>query len=148
MKRVDLLLIRTFYGKDHTDGVLLLNGNWFAYTVEDRTRPPSEPKVPKKTSIPYGVYDVSLRVSPRFKKYLPYIHDVPNFEGVLFHGGNTHEDTDGCILVAANKAKPGHIYGSKSQLLVESLAHTKCKLEIIGTGDKYYMEGKLLESIS
>ena len=58
-----------------------------------------EVKVMKETAIPYGKYKITLRKSPRFKRILPYLHDVPHFEGILIHRGNTLEDTAGCILV-------------------------------------------------
>ena len=38
-------------------------------------------------------------MSPKFKKELPLILNVPNFSGVRFHGGNNENDSEGCPLL-------------------------------------------------
>ena len=76
----------------------LVDGNevFKCYTLEDPVR---DKKVWGDTAIPAGTYTVKTRFSNRFKKDLPGIENVPGFEGVLIHGGNTKIDTHGCILV-------------------------------------------------
>ena len=123
---MNLILMRMPSKPDYTDGILLINGQFFGHTVEDTVRPV---KIPGTTAIPKGVYSVSVERSPRFSEkagydvYLPHVHDVPGFEGVLIHGGNTAVDSLGCILVASNRVKPGVIQGSLANALTMKLQH-------------------------
>lgn len=104
-----------------TLGKLYINGNFFAHTLEDVYRGeiyanPSL-KVKGKTAIDFGRYKVTVTMSNRFKKELPLLHDVPQFEGVRFHGGNTHEDTEGCVLVAAQTDGIGKVWDCKEKMI-------------------------------
>ena len=62
----------------------------------------TEKKVKGKTAIPCGEYDVEYRRSTKFKKQMPFLKNVPNFEGVMIHTGNRPCDSKGCILVGNN----------------------------------------------
>ena len=97
-----LTLKRIFLGKSYTIGKLYIDGEYFSDTLEDAVR---DEKVYGETAIPRGTYKVTITLSPRFRRWLPLLHDVPNFEGVRIHRGNTPEDTHGCILVGQNKIK-------------------------------------------
>lgn len=98
-----LTLVRTDAQDDRTLGELLLNGVRFCYTLEDQVRPAGV-KIKGKTAIPAGLYRVKLTMSPKFGRITPQIMDVENFDGVRMHGGNKPEDTEGCPLVAFNRA--------------------------------------------
>lgn len=51
--------------------------------------------------IPVGTYPVSVTFSPRFKRMLPLIGNVPGRSGIRFHRGTKPEHSKGCILVSA-----------------------------------------------
>lgn len=84
-----------------TIGEMIIDGEHACWTLEDVVR---DVKVPRETAIPAGMYEVTVTLSNRFKKPLPLINNVPNFEGVRIHPGNKAEDTEGCILVGLSKS--------------------------------------------
>ena len=106
-------VLRYSSGADSTLGMLSENGpegrEFLAYTLEDEFR---EEKVSAETRIPEGTYDVNLRTEGGFNnRYLDkfgadfhkgmlHVQDVPGFEYILIHTGNTDENTAGCLLVA------------------------------------------------
>ena len=51
--------------------------------------------------IPNGTYSVSVTFSPRFKRMLPLVEQVPGRSGIRFHRGTRPEHSKGCILVSA-----------------------------------------------
>ena len=109
-----LKLKRRFFAEEYTIGTLSIDGVRFCDTLEDKNRDynkdedlndPGEGKVYAKTAIPFGTYKVIVNRSPKFKRDLPRLLDVPHFEGILIHRGNTAKDSAGCILVGENKVK-------------------------------------------
>ncbi len=60
------------------------------YTLEDAIR---DKKIKNETAIKAGTYTVIVTMSPRFKKELPLLLNVPEFSGVRIHGGNTEKNT-------------------------------------------------------
>lgn len=99
-----LLLKRIALEENYTIGKLYIDGQKFCDTLEDKVRPFSE-KVYGETAIPSGAYKMIISRSERFKRKLPLLLNVPMFEGIRIHGGNTAVDTHGCILVGENKVK-------------------------------------------
>ena len=118
---MELTLKRIARKEKYTIGRLYIDGKYFCDTIEDKDRglsqdfPITVNKTKKKygvTAIPVGRYRVTLDVvSPKFSKKtayqfcggrLPRLVNVPAFDGVLIHIGNTANDTDGCILVGKN----------------------------------------------
>lgn len=91
-----LELKRRWFKKPCTQGELFIDGTFYCYTLEDEVR---EKKIPGVTAIPYGTYKVVIDYSTRFQKDMLHILNVPGFEGVRIHAGNTDKDTEGCILL-------------------------------------------------
>lgn len=91
-----LLLIRKKYDLDYTLGELFVENVHFAYTCEDAS---TTHKIFGESCIKPGEYKVTVTYSNRFKKDLPLLLDVPEYEGIRIHSGNTSKDTLGCILV-------------------------------------------------
>jgi hypothetical protein len=86
---------------------LFINGEYFCDTIEDRDRNLKSSdtlgyiknvKVKHETAIPYGTYQLVMSYSQRFEKYLPELLNVPGFDGIRIHPGNTELDSSGCIL--------------------------------------------------
>lgn len=134
-----LSLKRRFLAKDYTIGSLYIDGKYFCDTLEDRVLDTNRNgkfdegvKIPHQTAVPYGTYKVIVNMSPRFKRMLPRLLNVPYFEGILIHRGNKHEHTSGCILVGENKVKGGLINSTKyEEELVRLLKGKEHVIEII-----------------
>ncbi|MBO4483269.1 MAG: hypothetical protein J5735_05570 [Prevotella sp.] len=109
-------LKRMYYKDTYTIGALQVQSEdnpnvmvYFCDTLEPRWRDlTKEKKVAGKTAIPSGTYKIELRYSKKFEKMMPYLCDVPFFEGIMIHIGNVPSDTRGCILVgkAVRPRKP------------------------------------------
>lgn len=109
----------------YTIGHLYVDGEYFCDTLEpyDRMLTPETPltkihscKEAGRTAIPTGSYPIDFKTwSYAFGRdpfllatcsgYVPRLIDVPGYEGILIHQGNTWKDTKGCILVGMNRTK-------------------------------------------
>lgn len=118
---MELNIKRIARRETYTVGRLYIDGKYFCDTLEDKDlglrqdMPTSVIRATKRkgiTAIPTGRYRVTLAVqSPKFSKratyqfcngYLPRLVNVPGYDGVLIHIGNTARDTEGCLLVGRN----------------------------------------------
>lgn len=93
-----------------TIGSLFVNGMWECFTLEDKIR---DVKIYGETCIPEGTYQVVVDMSARFRRLMPHILNVPHFDGIRIHSGNTDADTAGCILL-------GRIHRKGEDLIGES----------------------------
>lgn len=117
LDKLDLVLVRDLFNEKCTHGSLFIDGNFECYTLEDKDRglESGGKKVYGSTAIPNGSYKAVIDFSPRFKKDMIHILDVPGFVGIRIHAGNTSEDTEGCILVGNIRAEDA-IYQSRRAL--------------------------------
>ena len=103
---------REFFSETETLGSMYVNDKFFSYTLEDFDRKLKQnqssteiahKKIYGKTAIASGDYRVILSISNRFGRLMPEVLNVKGFAGIRIHGGNTHLNTDGCILVAKHR---------------------------------------------
>ena len=109
---MELTLRRKFKGAAYTIGDLSIGGEFFCNTIEDTVRdlPATCPDTSRGRSC---TYKITLEYSPKYKRKMPCLHDVPHFLGILIHSGNTEEDSAGCILVGENTVK-GKVLNSRA----------------------------------
>lgn len=103
---MELKLKRDVLSPTFTLGILYIDGVQFCYTVEDTVRPNGE-KIFGKTAIPAGKYKIIINMSNHFKKEMPLLLNVSNFEGVRIHSGNIAADSEGCIIVGTVREPNG-----------------------------------------
>ena len=108
---MEIRLHRKYLKKGYSIGIIYVDGQRICETLEDTDRglaiwrtleDNKARKIKGETAIPVGVYEVLWTYSPRFKKMLPLLKDVPAFEGIRIHAGNRAKDTEGCILCGRN----------------------------------------------
>lgn len=102
---MELRLERRWFTPGATIGALSVDDTFECFTLEDVVREGDifVVKVPGATAIPEGRYGVRMSFSPKFRRELPEIRDVPNFVGIRIHPGNTPADTEGCVLVGRGR---------------------------------------------
>lgn len=118
-----LTLKRIALRPTYTIGKLYIDNVYFCDTLEDTVRDINksgkfdngEQKIKGKTAIPYGTYEIKWTYSPRFKKYTPQLMNVPSFEGIRVHAGNTSADTEGCLILGENK-QVGKVLNSRATI--------------------------------
>ncbi len=125
---MELKVIRTSFTATTTIGGLFIeNGisiEKVCLSLEDARRAPGI-KVQNHTCIPAGRYRVTISYSSRFKREMPMIYNCANgyeiraegitFTGIRIHGGNTHENTAGCLIVAYNYINENTIQGTAEE---------------------------------
>jgi hypothetical protein len=96
-----LVLFRDCFGPTFSLGTLSIDGVHECYTAEDADRRLEEggAKIYGQTAIPRGTYDVQITWSPKYRRMMPLLVDVPGYQGIRIHSGNDADDTEGCILV-------------------------------------------------
>lgn len=114
---MNIILMRNPSVAGATVGRMYLDGVFACHTLEDEIRevegrPVADWKIKDKTAIPAGRYRVTLENSPRFGWQTPTLHDVPGFTHIRMHAGNTHADTEGCILLGMRATEASLVGGT------------------------------------
>lgn len=96
-----LITVKRFiHHPDCEIGRVYINDELFCFSIEDAFR---TTKIPGETCIPYGNYPLGTRWSPHFSKSynheMIWVKNVPGFEYILIHWGNTISDTEGCLII-------------------------------------------------
>jgi hypothetical protein len=93
-------------------GRLVINGRWFCNTLER-----------VGYQIPALCYQIRVTKSPKFKRLLPIVQNVPQRSGIRFHRGSNPEHSTGCILVVADN--PSRSRGIDSSGTLSKLSSNK-----------------------
>ena len=111
----NIKVVRDTYSPTSTTGIVYLqfegDPEWkpFGFSCEDTDRHVEDDptrKVKGKTAIPTGVYKLSWYASPKHGgQEVPLLHDVPGFNMVEIHTGNTEADTEGCLLFGLRRTQ-------------------------------------------
>lgn len=149
---MELKVDRKWKKDTYTIGNLYVNGKLFCNTLEDKDRglKQTDPiavikskKVYGETAIPTGKYIVAMNIiSPKYSVVswykslcggkMPRLMNVPGFDGILIHPGNSALDSFGCVLVGKNTIK-GKLTDSKNwfKKLYQEMKKASDKGEII-----------------
>ena len=109
------MLIRLIRNKPHGSAItgrLIIDGTFFCNTLER-----------KGYQILALCYHVSVTRSPKFKRLLPIVQNVPNRSGIRFHRGTKPEHSTGCILVVADNSQPRGCVVSPAEELLNNVVN-------------------------
>ncbi len=82
--------------------------------------------------VPALIYRVAVTNSPKFKRPLPVLQQVPGRSGIRFHRGSLPEHSKGCILISASMEQ-----SLTARWLSEQSASDETRLEICNNINYY-----------
>lgn len=114
-----IVTYRSIFNPNSTGGNTYIDQEWIAHSQEDAVRAYGV-KIPGETAVGAGLFKVKLRYSNSFKRYMVMLFTEGDYciaNGISFsfiynHGGNTAEDSHGCLLNAMNRLDDETIQGS------------------------------------
>ena len=95
-------------------GRLVINGRWFCNTLER-----------VGYQIPPLCYHLAVTMSPKFRRLLPIVQNVPQRSGIRFHVGKVPKHSTGCVLLPDRETE-NHF----TNLLLDIQAHEEIILEV------------------
>lgn len=98
---------RLYFLETYTIGKCTVDGEYISDSIEDKVRVLNsiEDKVYGETAIPAGTYDADIYFSKKFGYKVIRLFNVPFFQGILIHKGNTAKDSHGCLILGFNDKK-------------------------------------------
>lgn len=141
---MEILLLRNRFYKTHTIGQLYIDGVYFCFVLEDVIRPDPNPdtpwneaKVQDETAIPEGKYEIILENSGLFGPDTPTLRNVPGYQYIRVHAGNTDKNTKGCLILGYKLADNGVIaVGSTKPAVIDFKGKVK---QAIQSGKRVYI---------
>lgn len=135
---MQLTLNRMVRTKNSTIGRLDIDGTYQYWILEDVDRGLKNTmsldelkakKVYQKTAIPTGTYEIIISFSNKFQKALPLLLNVPAYEGIRIHPGNTKSNTAGCLLPGMTQSTD-YVHNSKEAFynmfeLMKKVSHSE-----------------------
>ena len=106
-------LIRNEAKGNAITGRLVIDGRWFCNTLER-----------VGYQIPALCYHIAVTQSPKFRRLLPIVQNVPQRSGIRFHRGTKPQHSTGCILIPADKEL------ELTNLLKQAQTHEEIILEV------------------
>jgi len=142
-------MLRIKSNNDATLSILSIDGQFECFGLEDEHR---EEKVVHETRIPAGTYEIKLkkhggfhqRYSQRFSQFhmgMLHLQDVPGFNDILIHVGNTDDDTSGCILVGNN----GNTAGNYLTVTSSTVAYAQVYEKVWRQAHKYNLKIQIID---
>lgn len=125
-----LILLRKYRKEAYTIGQLYNGNTYLCNTVEDTDRglhsnmaaaQIAKLKIKGQTAIPTGSYKVEVTDSPKFKRPLPLVLNVPGFSGIRIHRGQNANSTEGCIIPGENTVKGGVTNSTRYEEVITKL---------------------------
>jgi hypothetical protein len=135
---MEIRVIRKVSQTKNTVSDFLVNGNKLCDCLEDidrgiKSTDPIEylnkKIIRNDTAIPYGTYKVIVDYSNRFKCDMPHVLDVPGFEGIRIHKGNTDADTSGCLLLGTYVKEDFIAHSTEAYLVFIDMLNTTLNKE-------------------
>ena len=126
-------VVRYDYQPNHTKSMIFVDHEFFSFGLEPEYKANNR-VFGQRDLIPEGIYKVILSYSPKFKRILPEVLNVPFNSGVRIHPGNLPSDTSGCLIPGSyfseNTLFQSSVKFNKLHLLINKWIDNKCEVHI------------------
>lgn len=137
---MNITLTRTIKSAAYTLGSLVIAGSVY-FSVEDTVRPLTDctkttcvGKINGQTAIPAGTYEIKDTYSPKYGRKVLELQNVPGFQGIRIHSGNTVDDTEGCLILGLARTSEGVARSREAMAKFNEQVRA-----ILATGERVYI---------